>query len=368
VLAVVWCVKTKLKQHKNSLLEPLESLLWNKREIRTFRMLLSLFLNCKLRTLLENVKGISASTASRFMSCEHVPDAVFWEVLNNWQFEQFKKLSRRDRRGDVILKLDLTCLEKRGQKIPFARVFNSNYGIQLVVLHACVGKLSFPLGYRIYKGKATVTVVSLALELLTAFPPSLWTSRVVIMADAGFGSNDFIQGCIALGYKRLLVGLRNNRKLMNQKSVTELKRRGEPHRLKDLPQLESYITWADVKRDNTMKRFYLLSTFKAGGAYLARRYRKRWLIESFFKSIKYDFGLKEARLRTKGGIRLWIFFACLAYSLAKLEQALKHTSISLNEAAETVRTKLPVIHFIHLLIDLEAFNYRHSQYLKLNSG
>lgn len=358
-------MKTKLAQHKNSLLKSIETLLWNKREVRTFRIILSLFLNSQVRTLLENVKGISASTASRFMSCEHAPDSVLWSVLNKWQFQQFHVLWRDSRRGDVILKLDLTCLEKRGQKIPFARVFNSNYGIQLVVLHACVGKLSFPLGYKIYKGKDTTSVVSLALELLEAFPASLWTSRVVVMADAGFGSNDFIQGCIALGYKRLLVGLRNNRKLIDERQLNQLKKRGELHRLKGLPQLESYITWADVKRDNKMKRFYLLSTFKAGGAYLARRYRKRWLIESFFKSIKYDFGLKEARLRTKGGIRLWIFFACLAYSLAKLEQALKHTPISLSEAAETVRTKLPDIHFIHLLIDLEAFNYRHSCQIKL---
>ena len=302
------------------------------------------------------------------MSCEHVPDPVFWEVLNNWQFQQFNNLSRRDRRGDVILKLDLTCLEKRGQKIPFARVFNSNYGIQLVVLHACVGKLSFPLGYKIYKGKATATVVTLALELLDAFPPSLWTSRVVVMADAGFGSNEFIQSCIALGYKRLLVGLRNDRKLIDERRLDQLKKRGEPHRLKDLPQLESYITWADVKRDNKMKRFYLLSTFKAGGAYLARHYRKRWLIESFFKSIKYDFGLKEARLRTKGGIRLWIFFACLAYSLAKLEQVLATQVQCLSHAAKAVSHSLIDIHFIHLLTELEAFNYRLSQHLKLVGG
>lgn len=330
-------------------------------------MIVHLFLDCKTRTLLENIKGISASTASRFMSCEHVPDPVFWSALNKWQFQQFSNLSRRDRRGDVILKLDLTCLEKRGQKIPFARVFNGNYGIQLVVLHACVGKLSFPLGYKIYKGKDTATVANLALELLNAFPPSLWTSRVVVMADAGFGSNEFIQGCIALGYKRLLVGLRNDRKLLDERRLDQLKKRGEPHRLKDLPQIESYITWADVKRDNKKKRFYLFSTFKAGGAYLARRYRKRWLIESFFKSIKYDFGLKEARLRTKGGIRLWIFFACLAYSLAKLEQALTNAAISLSEAAEIVQAKLPDIHFIHLLIQLEAFNYRHSQHFRLIS-
>lgn len=358
-------MKTKLSQHKNSLLKTIESLLWNKREVRTFRIILSLFFDSQVRTILENVKGISASTASRFMNCEHAPDSVLWSVLNKWQFKQFQRLPRRGRRGDVILKLDLTCIEKRGKQIPFARVFNRRYGIQLVVLHACLGKLSFPLGYRIYKGKQSKTVVDLALELLTEFPASLWSSRVVVMADAGFGSNDFVKGCLALDFKRLLVGLRHDRKLLDGRRLDELTKRGEPHQLKDLTDLNSYITWADVKRDNKKKRFYLLSSFKATGAYLARRYRKRWLIESFFKSIKYDFGLKEARLRTKGGIRLWIFFACLAFSLAKLEHVLNKSQNSLSDAAKTVAEQLLDIHFIHLLTDLQAFNHRHSLQFKL---
>lgn len=101
---------------------------------------------------MQNIKGISASTASRFFSCEHAPDEVFWQELNGWQLEQFYRLPRRGRRGDEVLKLDLTCIEKTGKRIPFARVFNRCYGIQLVMLHACVGGLNFPLGYRVYRG------------------------------------------------------------------------------------------------------------------------------------------------------------------------------------------------------------------------
>ena len=106
----------------------------------------------------------SASTASRFFSCEHAPDELFWQELNGWQLEQFYRLPRRGRRGDVVFKLDLTCIEKTGKQIPFARVFNRRYGIQMVVLHACVEGLRFPLGYRVYRGKGRATVVDLALE------------------------------------------------------------------------------------------------------------------------------------------------------------------------------------------------------------
>ena len=251
---------------------------------------------------------MSVSTASRFLSCEHAPDKVFWKELSNWQLEQFYRLPRRGRRGDVGLKLDLTCIEKTGKQIPFARVFNRRYGIQLVVLHACVEGLSFPLGYRVYRGKGKETVVDLALALLAAFPTSVWSSRTVILADAGFGvldkaaptrpvrSTEFIQGCQGLGFEQLRVGIRCNRQLADGRQLGELRGRGEQAALHNLPGQPRWLSWCDVKREGGRRRFYVAATFAAGGAYLARRYRRRWLIESFFKSVKHDFGLKEARL------------------------------------------------------------------------
>lgn len=329
-------------QHISSLLKSLQALLWNKREVRTFRALVSLFVNTELRTTLQNVVGISASTASRFLNCEQLPDEVYWQTLNAWQFEQFQRLPRRGRRGDVLLKIDLTCIKKTGKKIPFARIFNRVFGIQVVVLHACVNGLSFPLAYRIYKGKGQATTVELALTLLAAFPPSLWSSRIVVLADSGFGSSEFIAGCRALGFTRLLVGVRCNRKLSDERRLDGLKKRGQQLTLHDLPDIPVWVSWCDVKREGGKKRFFLVSTFAAGGAYLARRYRRRWLIESFFKSLKHDFGLKEARLRTKTGIRLWIFLACLAFSLASLKRC-SSKALNLLQAAS---------HILHILTDV----------------
>lgn len=358
-------MKTQTDQHSHSLLKTLEELLWNHREVRIFRAIVALFLDCKLRTTLQNIRGLSASTASRFLSCEHVPDEVYWAELNRWQLKQCYRLPRRGRRGDVVLKLDLTCIEKTGKQIPFARVFNRCYGIQLVVLHACVEGLSFPLGYRVYQGKGKATVVDLALELLAAFPTSLWSSRTVVLADAGFGSTEFIQGCQALGFKRLLVGMRCNRQLADGRQLTELKQRGEQVALHDLPEQPLWLSWCDVKREEGKKRFYVAATFAAGGAYLARRYRQRWLIESFFKSVKHDFGLKEARLRTQTGIRLWIFFACLAYSFATLARHLSQQTLTLLQAAQNVLESMVDVQLIHLMIDCERFTRRSLQPLKL---
>lgn len=120
-----------------------------------------------------------------------------------------------------------------------------------------------------------------------------------------------------------------------------------------------------MKREEGKKRFYVASTFPAGGAYLARRYRQRWLIESFFKSVKHDFGLKEARLRTQTGIRLWIFLACLAYSFASLARHLSQQTLTLPEAAAQIFDALLDIQLLHLMIDCERFARRCSRPLKL---
>lgn len=355
-------MKKNPNQHIHSLLETLADLLWNEREVKTFRALVALFLSTELRTTLQNIKGMSASKASRFLSCEQVPQQDYWQSLNDWQFEQFRRIQqppRRGRRGDVLLKIDLTCIEKTGKKIPFARLFNRVFGIQLVVLHACVNGLSFPLGYRIYQGKGQATTVALALELVAAFPPSLWSARVVVLADAGFGSSEFITGCRDLGFERVLVGIRCNRKLSDKRRIDALKKRGEQHTLHDLD-IPLWLSWCDVKRDKGKQRFFVASTFAAGGAYLARRYRKRWLIESFFKSVKHDFGLKEARLRTKTGIKLWIFLACLAFTLASFKRYLSAQTITLLQAA---------LHILHSLTDVQLIALLHDcERLSLSSG
>lgn len=349
----------------NSLLETLAGLLWNEREVRTFRALVALFLSTELRTTLQNIKGLSASTASRFLNCEQVPDEVYWQTLNDWQFKQmYQQLPRRGRRGDVLLKLDLTAIEKTGKQIPFARLFNRVFGIQLVVLHACVNGLSFPLGYRIYRGRGQQTTVELALELLAAFPPSHWSSRIVVLADAGFGSAEFISGCQTLGFKRLLVGIRCNRKLSDERRIDALTKRGEQHTLHDLA-IPLWLSWCDVKRDQGKQRFFVAATFAAGGAYLARRYRKRWLIESFFKSVKHDFGLKEARLRTKTGIKLWIFLACLAFSLASFKRHLSGQTLNLLEAARHILDSLTDVQLIALMSDCERLSRACNRSLKL---
>lgn len=109
-----------------------------------------------------------------------------------------------------------------------------------------------------------------------------------------------------------------------------------------------------MKREEGKKRFYIVSTFQASGRWLSRRYRSRWLIESFFQRVKHDFGLKETRLRTKDGIRLWIFFSFLSYSLASLKRfsntICRQERVTLGEAARQVCQCLLPEHLLHALM------------------
>lgn len=226
-------MRTQTDRHGNSLLRKLEKLLWRTSEARVFRAILSLFLDTNLKTTLQNIKSISASTASRFFSHDTLDAKLCWEELNVWQFAQFYRSrdGRKGKRPEVVLKLDLTCIEKTGKKIPFARVFNHRYGIQLVTLHACFGTLSFPISQRIYQGKGEETVVGLALEMLAHFPSTRWPARVVVLADAGFGSREFLRGTRELGFEQAIVGVRYNRILMSGKKLDAVKRRGEAVRM-----------------------------------------------------------------------------------------------------------------------------------------
>ena len=192
----------------------------------------------------------------------------------------------------------------------------------------------------------------------------------MLLADAGFSSRDFITGCADLGFTRLLLGMKCDRRLADGRRLDELTRRGEKVALHDLSKQPLYLSWCDVKRDGGKKRFYVAATFKVGGAYLARCYRRRWLIESFFKSVKHDFGLKEARLRTQGGIQFWIFLACLAFSLASLQRTLSRRApnsraLNLLQAAKCVLDTLLDVRLVQLMSECQRLSRTSPRPLKL---
>lgn len=309
-------------QPLRSLIEELEGLCERAALVRAFRAVLSLFLRGK-RVTLQNVEGISASSASRFFGRTR-PAEAYWQVFNTWQRELLQQLytrsTRPGRRKGLMLKVDMTSIEKTGRSLPWVRVFHGVFGIHVLVLHAHVGPLSFPLARRIYLGKGQTKPIRHALAMLSEWSALAALTQVTVMADADFFSRELLRACEKLGYQRVILGVAKDRRLAGGMNVAQA-RKGQQVQLHGWPDKQLWLSWARVKRDGAYKRFYILATFKASGAYLSYLYRQRWLIESFFQAAKHDFGLKEARLRTQHALDLWLFFSLLAFTLAAFERA-----------------------------------------------
>ena len=45
----------------------------------------------------------------------------------------------------LVIRVDLTSIEKTGKSLPYTRTYNGVFGIHLVVIHVSIGKLSFPM-------------------------------------------------------------------------------------------------------------------------------------------------------------------------------------------------------------------------------
>lgn len=278
----------------NSLIKDLEGLCERTCLVIAFRAVLSLFLSGK-RVTLQNVEGISASSASRFF--QRTRDAqTHWQVFNAWQrallWRLYTSSTRPGRRMGLVLKVDLTSIEKTGKHLPWARVFHGVLGLHVVVLHAHVGKLALPLARRVYLGKGQTKPITHALAMLTEWTPLCALTQVTVMADADFFSREMLRECEKLGYRRVMLGVAKDRRLEGGRNVSQC-HKGEQVSLQGWQDKRLWLSWARVKRDGRYKRFYILSTFNASGAYLTHLYRQRWLIESFFQAANMTLDSKK---------------------------------------------------------------------------
>jgi len=268
----------------------------------------------------------------------------------------------------MVIRVDLTSVEKTGQKLPYVRTYNKVHGLHLVVMHVSIGKLSFPMGCEIYDpAQPEVTPIMLALRLIKRLHPYQWgwIKQFVVM-DSGFYSADALDLLRHWGFEHASVGGKSNLRLRDGRRLKDV-RRGECIERDTLPGVKLYASWVTLPRAGGPKRFYVLDTLPGGGRTLTRRHKRRWLIESFFKSAKYDFGLNEIRLRTETGTHNWLFLVWLSLTLALFMQA-KAGMITgkrpswvwtLSEAASWVRDLLmPQWSALSAQIQLDQLHFR----------
>ncbi len=139
--------------------------------------------------------------------------------------------------------------------------------------------------------------------------------RVLVLADAGFASRDFLEGVVARGYQAL-TGIRRNRVQQDGRSLEQLQRRGQRVQLKDLD-LPLWVSWFYlIEPDGKREKRYIVSTQALSGSYLVQLGRLRWHIEGLFKTLKSRFAFDRFGQGSKLGVLRWLLLSLLAFVLA----------------------------------------------------
>ena len=188
----------------------------------------------------------------------------------------------------------------------------------MVVLYVIVGNWQVPWSFRVWRGKGQSSPVQLACRLLRTVPKSLVKKRtVIVLADTEFGTIEFLNAVHRRAW-RAVVGVRCNRKLKDGRRLKDLYRHAQRGLLVQLQDLDYPLTlsWFWLKRaDGKRELRFVASTYPYSGVYLIRLGKKRWAIESFFKTIKHQFGLHCFGQNTKLGVYRWLILSLIAYLL-----------------------------------------------------
>lgn len=287
---------------------------------RTFEGTWAMFLEEGRRKHLKHVQNCSKSTVSRLLNTMN--SAPLEKARLRFQIEALRKEydRLRGRKPWLVIRVDLTSIQKTGQNLPYTRTYNGIFGIHLVVIHVSIGKLSFPMGHAIYDPSTDETPIHLALKLIKRFHPYLWGDLPqFLVMDSGFYSADAMDLLRWWGFNQVSIGGRCNLRLTDGRHLKDAQR-GECVTLDGLPECPLYVSWVELPRNGKMKRFYVLDSQPGTARTLTTRHKRRWRIESFFKSAKHDFGLNETRLRTETGIKNWLFLVWLSVSVCLYQQ------------------------------------------------
>ncbi len=318
-------------QHAQGLVYSLLCLMPSVYQKASLKALLGLFLDAQGHALPAHTAVKSASSLSRFLNRYNWPTR---QVIRTTRQAIVQQIAHHlpHRKIPIRLLIDLTTLEKSGKfwqlstptadinhPDPWVRCLNGKRGLHIVVLYLVVGEWKVPWSFRIWRGKGYASPAQLGRKLLATLPKSLLNGRVVIVqADTEFGTVEFIQAVHQRSW-RPVVGLRSNRTLQDGRCLKDLHRhakRGLQVHLKDID-VPLTVSWFWLKRSNGKRELrFVASTYPYSGAYLVQLGRKRWAIESFFKTAKHQFGLHCFGQGTKLGVYRWLILSLIAYLLA----------------------------------------------------
>lgn len=318
-------------QHAQELVYSLLCLMPSPYQKASLKALFGLFLEQQGHALPEHTPVKSASSLSRFLN--HY-DWSTRQVIRTSRQAVLQQLLAHSPHHNVPVRIliDLTTLPKTGKFVhlstpnidfknnpKWVRILNGKRGLHLVVLYVIIGNWQVPWSFRVWKGKGQPSPVQLACKLLRTVPKSLVKNRtVIVQADTEFGTIEFLNAVHRRSW-RAVVGVRCNRKLKDGRRLKDLYRHAKRGLLVQLKDLDYPLTlsWFWLKRaDGKRELRFVVSTYPYSGVYLVRLGKKRWAIESFFKTIKHQFGLHCFGQNTKLGVYRWLILSLIAYLLA----------------------------------------------------
>lgn len=283
----------------------------------SLQALLGLFLEAQGHPLPQHSSLKSPGALSRFLNHYKWPTRRIIRAMRQPVVEQLLNYCPKGRRHWLQVIVDLTTLEKCGKFKAFGNlihVLQGKRGLHLVVLYLVVGPFRVPWGFRVWRGKGKPSAANLAIRLIRTVPRKLTCAfRVVILADTAFGSVEFLKAMRKCRYC-VIVGVRYDRKLADGRQVCDLGKKGQQVMLDGLS-FPVTISWLYLKRDGKLEKRFVLSTRPLKGSTITWWGRRRWSIESFFKTIKHRFGLHRFGQQTLIGVYRWFILCLISFIL-----------------------------------------------------
>jgi hypothetical protein len=284
----------------------------------SLKALLVLFLGTRGFALPEHAQSKSPSAISRFLNLYDWPTTSVIRSLRKEIITVLLERRKVGRRPILRAIVDLTPLQKSGSFEGLAglvHVLNKKRGLQLVVLYLELDGWRVPWGFRIWRGKDSASPATLALKLLRTLPKTLSARyRVMVLADSGFASAEFVEGVRRLGHHAVL-GVRRDRRLQGGTRLDQAGSRGERVFLEGLS-VPVYVAAYWLKRDGGREKRFVVCTRALRPEHIVRWGKRRWRIEGFFKTAKGRFSLERFGQGSRLGVYRYLLLSLIAYLLA----------------------------------------------------
>jgi Transposase DDE domain len=259
----------------------------------------------------------SPAALSRFFNEYGWPTRAVIRATRKQILKELWKYAPIGKRPHLQVIIDLTTLEKRGNFKAFAQLIqllNGKRGLHIVVMYLVVGAWRVPWAFRPWRGKGTTTPAQLGLKLLRTLPKKLTRRfRVLVLADTGFSSVEFINGVTRLRYQAI-VGIPKNRLMDNGKAIKTITKKGQQVKLTELEGVV-VASWFYLQRNGKLEKRFVISTRVLKGCTITWWGRRRWAIEGFFKTAKYQFGLASFGQQTLLGVYRWLILSFISFLL-----------------------------------------------------